>query len=245
MHRRLSLASWRVVRERSSTVVVGPRNGGTSALVALRWMFPSALALLTILVTSWIVQWVCALSVWSEGVNGLQRLLHRESEYATALATRRGSAPGDLTVFANALCSIDCRGSGIDSVAWDPRTAAPGTIVSSVYPSFGVALSTWMVGTPPLFVRAWILGCLSPILMLFCAIGVAEGCAKRGLRRSCGRRESATFYHHAKHCEVMLVMAMVLSLMAWPADVPWAICVPILVVVVGCVASVRWQLFNR
>ena len=73
-----------------------------------------------------------------------------------------------------------------------------------------------MVSTQCLGVRFATLMRFLPLLMLLYVAGTADGLTERGIRRSCGGRESASLYHRAKYLQLVVLGLGGLTLLVWP-----------------------------
>ena len=121
----------------------------------------------------------------------------------------------------------------------------PDTVVHRSYLANREAIGTAMVGTQLLGVRFATLMRFLPLLLLLYVVGIVDGLTERGIRRSCGGRESASLYHRAKYLQMVVLGLGGAALLIWPARVAWELCVGVIVVVMGGLARQQWAFYKK
>jgi len=102
-----------------------------------------------------------------------------------------------------------------------PR-AGDSAMDAAIHRGFSFAgdyLTALMIGVQLFFVRVSVLLLSMPVFVLFGAVGLTDGLAKRDLRRWGGGRESGFIYHHAKR----LVMPCFFVLWITYLCMPWSV----------------------
>ena len=221
-----------------------------SALLApLKLVFALALAFVGILLAAWIVDWVFVFRVWPDGVAQLKSIFAFHLVHGVELAAWQGGAPGAVTGTANFLYGLVFRFTGIHDMgirfAEGAALSIPDTIVRNSYIANREAIEVAMFGTQLLGVRLATLALNVPLLLIAYVVGASDGLTQRAIRRACGGRESASLYHRAKHLQVALTVAAVLTGLLWPAlpDIRW-IGLP-LTVALGILSRLQWAYYKK
>ena len=68
---------------------------------------------------------------------------------------------------------------------------------------------------------------------------------QRAIRRASGGRESASLYHRAKHLQVAVAGAGVLTALLWPAPFDWLLIGLPLAAVVGVLPRMQWAYYKK
>jgi integrating conjugative element membrane protein (TIGR03747 family) len=225
-------------------------DGFTGALLApVKWLAVTALTLLALLLTAWVVEGVMVFHVWPEGLQRLEALLRGELERAgqlTGWCEPCGRVPGHA---ANVLYALLFKATGLHDMAthFSECTAlsVPDTIVRNTYIEHVETIQVVMVGTQIFGVRLAMLGMTAPLLFLLYVVAMTDGLAQRAIRRASGGRESASLYHRAKHLQVMvLAIGSAVTLVApVPLDPVW-LWVPT-GVIVGGLGRVQWAFYKK
>lgn len=196
-------------------------------LAPLKILFALSLALFGILLAAWIIDWVFVFKVWPDGVARLKSIVAADLGRGIELAASQGAVPGAVTGTANFLYGLVFRFTGIHDVgirfAEGAALSIPDTILRNFYIANREPIEVAMIGTQLLGVRLATLVLHVPFLVLVYIVGAADGLSQRAIRRARGGRESGSLYHRAKHIQVMLAVAAVLTGLLWPAvaDFHW------------------------
>ena len=102
-----------------------------------------------------------------------------------------------------------------------------------------------MLGTQLLDVRFASFMRFLPLLLLLCALVIADGLTERAIRKSCGGRESASLYHRAKYLQLVALGLGELALLVWPGPVAWELCAGLIVIVTGGLARLQWAFYKK
>ena len=121
----------------------------------------------------------------------------------------------------------------------------PDTEVRRSYLANREAIEVAMVSTQWLGVRFATLMRFLPLLMLLYVVGTADGLTERGIRRSCGGRESASLYHRAKYLQLVVLGLGGLTLLVWPGRVVWELYAGLIGVVTGGLARQQWVFYKK
>jgi integrating conjugative element membrane protein (TIGR03747 family) len=121
----------------------------------------------------------------------------------------------------------------------------PDTIVRNTYVANRDAIEVAVIGTQLLGVRLVTMALMVPLLALMCVVALADGLAQRAIRRACGGRESASFYHRAKHLQVVLLVTSnaVSLLLPTSPDVRW-IWIPS-AVLIAMLTRLQWSYYKN
>lgn len=169
---------------------------------------------------------------WPEqGVERSRTLLNDEMAYLSTEFTD-SLVTAEPALFAHALLGqaqhylLESTGL-MDGLDWlGKRLTAPrvgdSALNAAIHRGFAFAgdyLTALMVGVQLFFLRVSVLLLSMPVFVLFGAVGLADGLAKRDLRRWGGGRESGFIYHHAKR----LVMPCFFVLWITYLCMPWSV----------------------
>jgi hypothetical protein len=218
-------------------------------LSPLKLAFAMAIALLSILLVAWTIDWICVSRVWPDGLGRLRTTLADDLAHGIMLAARQGRGAGEIIVPANFLYGLVFEATGIHDMAlrFADATALsiPDTVVRRSYLANREAIETAMVGTQVLGVRFATLVRFLPLLLLLYAMGTADGLTARAIRRSCGGRESASLYHRAKYLQMVMLGLGGMALLVWPGSVAWELCSGMIVGVTGGFARLQWAFYKK
>jgi hypothetical protein len=129
--------------------------------------------------------------------------------------------------------------------AIDGKLSIPDTILRRAYVSHRVGIEAAMMSTQLLGVRAGLLVRFAPLVLMLYVVGLADGLARRAVRRACAGHESAGLYHRAKCAQILVLGLGGSGLLVWPAQVRWGLCVPLAGTLIGCLASLQWTYYKK
>lgn len=192
-------------------------------LSPLKLLFTLGFGVIALLLLAWAIDWVFVFKVWPQGVHRLRNIVAQDLAHGVNLVSQQGGGPGAIVGPANILYRAVFELPGIDDMGrhFSDRTALsiPDTIVRRAYVAHSEAIETAMVATQLLGVRMAVLVRFTPLLLLLCAVGAADGLTARAIRRSCGGRESASLYHRAKYSQMVVLGLGGGALLVWPGPV--------------------------
>jgi integrating conjugative element membrane protein (TIGR03747 family) len=207
------------------------------------------LGLVMILLCTWAIDWLLVFKFWPHGIERLRGLLADDLAHGIAIAAKQGGSASAITAPANALYAIVFEATGIHDMGaqFADRSAMsiPDTIVRRAYVSQREEIETAMLSTQLLGVRVAILARFAPLLLLLHGAGAADGLVRRAIRRACGGRESASLYHRAKYLQLAVIGLGGLTLLLWPGQVQWYLCVPLGALLTSGLASVQWAFYKK
>ena len=215
----------------------------------LKWCFIMMLLLLTLLVTTWIVDWILVTRVWQEGVAHLQRSLAVEVARAERIGEIWSAYPAFARAVANGLHEFVFGLSGIQDMglrfAHSAPVSIPDTVLRNTYIANYQAIRVAMVGTQLFGLRLASLALAAPALLIAYAFAVTDGLVGRAKRRAAGGRESASLYHRAKHLQlvlgVVLVAACLLTSTTNAPYWPWQAGIAFL----AALARLQWAYYKK
>jgi hypothetical protein len=189
---------------------------------------------------------VAGLARWrgplAQSAGGRSRARHRAGGTA-------GSGAGEITGPANLLYGVVFEATGIHDMglrfAEPSALSIPDTVVRRSYLAHREAIETAMIGTQLLGVRFATFMRFLPLLLLLYAVCATDGLTERAIRRSCGGRESASLYHHAKYLQLVALGLGGVARLVWPGPVAWELCAGLIVVVTGGLARMQWAFYKK
>ena len=199
-------------------------SGVSGALFApLKWIFCILMLLLALVLAAWIVDWIFVFRVWPEGIRRLQAILNED----LARTARMGGGYYDLTRFALRTANVLYDGifgiTGIHDMgarfADGGALSIPDTIARNTYVANYQAIEVAMLGTQLFGIRLALFIAFWPLLLLAYVPALADGLVQRAIRRAGGGNESATIYHRAKYCQVVLMALLGAVCLLWPGAV--------------------------
>ena len=215
----------------------------------LKLAFALGMGLAGILLVAWCIDWVFVSRIWPDGLDRLRSMLADDLGHGIMLAARQGSGAGEITGPANFLYGVVFEATGIHDMGLRFSDGAalsiPDTVVRRSYLANREAIETVMVATQLLGVRFATLMRFLPLLLLLYLVGVVDGLTERGIRRSCGGRESASLYHRAKYLQMVVLGLGGVALLVWPERVTWGLCAGVIVFAMGGQARYQWAFYKK
>jgi len=84
-----------------------------------------------------------------------------------------------------------------------------------------------------------------PLLLLLYVVGTVDGLTERGIRRSCGGRESASLYHRAKYLQIVVLGLGGVIILMWPGTIAWVQVTAGMAVGSGMLARGQWANYKK
>ena len=218
-------------------------------LAPLKLFVVASLLLLGLLLAAWIVDWIFVFHVWPDGVGTLQEILAEDLARAGQMGHSRAESPRLAEGMANFLYALVFESTGIHAMgvrfAEASALSIPDTVVRSTYFANFELIHVAMIGTQLFGVRLATLVTATPLLAVVYCVAVADGLAKRAIRRASGGRESANLYHRAKHFQVVLLVTSAAAALLLPMSVdPRYIWLPSALAVVA-LARLQWGYYKK
>lgn len=225
-------------------------GGVWGALFApVKWVVGVSLLLLTLILVAWIIDWIFVFKVWPDGVASLQRILDEDLGRAARLGDSYSELPRIAAGTANFLYALLFEATGIHgmgaSFAQASPLSIPDSIVRNAYVANFEVIRVAMIGTQLFGVRLAILLMAAPLFALFYCAALADGLARRAVRRTSGGRESASLYHRAKHLQVVLLVLSAALGVLLPASIdPRYVALPG-ALAVAMLARLQWAYYKK
>ncbi len=215
----------------------------------LRFAFTLALAMVTVLVFAWVVDWVFVFKVWPEGVEHLRHILAMDLAYGLDLAERQGNVLDVVTLSANLLYELVFEVTGFHDMGMrfseGGALSIPDTVVRNAYLAKRDEIEVAMIATQLLGVRIGTLLLMSSLLLLVYVVAAADGLTERAIRRASGGRESSGLYHRAKYMQIVALGTVGLAVILWPAPVGWESVMVLLAVVMFFFVRLQWTYYKK
>jgi len=236
-----------MVASKNASFHDGPLAG--VLLSPLKLAFALGMGLAGILLVAWCIDWVFVSRVWPDGLDRLRSVLADELEHGIMLAALQGRGAGEVTGPANFLYGLVFEATGIHDMGMrfcdESALSIPDTVVRRSYLANREAIETAMVGTQLLGVRFATLMRFLPLLLLLYVVGIVDGLTERGIRRSCGGRESASLYHRAKYLQMVVLGLGAVAVLVWPGPTPWFRIAAGLAVISAMLARGQWAYYKK
>ena len=220
-----------------------------AVLGPFKFVLEVMVALVTVLLLAWTIDWIMVFKVWPEGIERLKSVLAADVTQGVNLAAGQGLAPGIVVGAGDLMYEVVFRATGIHDMGLRFATGAPlsipDTVIRDSYIANREAVEVTMIGTQRVGVRLGTLTLMLPLLVLAYAVGAADGLTQRAIRRASGGRESGSLYHRAKHLQVVVVASVFLGVVAWPSSLNCLLVGTALAVLVGVLARMQWTYYKK